>query len=294
MGKNSLFPLVSLLLLAAGTVRGDMPPGSWELIHADRSKVFYGAPETRVVFEGNVSFANGEDRYRGDRVVYRESNGLISMEGNVLVRREGYEMQADTLFYDTKSGAAELEGEVRVTSETINVSSRKALIRGDGEMRFTGDVVFESSPYVGLADSMTVNGPQDSVLLEGVPYLSMEGGYIGGDRMVITLEEGARITSLVITGHGDLLWTGEEKTIHLQSHSLSLFFGGENRLDLILARRDVRGALETSESMNHFHGESMDVRFIGTEPEEILLTGEAGGSVTGLAAGGKEENHDGE
>ena len=291
MGKNSLFLLVSLLLLAAGPVRGQLPPGSWELIHADRSKVFYGAPETRVLFQGNVLFANGEERYQADRVVYLEKSGLITMEGHILIIRDGYEIQAETLLFYSREGVTELEGDVRVKGETMSVSSRKALIREDGEMNFMEDVIFESGSYVGLADTMTVGDSQRSVSLGGIPYLAMEGRYIGGDEMIITLEEGSRITSLVITGHGDMMWTGEEQTIHLRSRDLSLFFEEENRLDLIRARGDVRGSLETGENVNHFHGESMDVRFSGNEPEEILLTGEAGGSVTGLTAGEKEENH---
>ena len=268
-----------------------MPPGSWELIHADRSKVFYGAPETRVLFQGNVLFANGGDRYQGDRVIYLEKSGLITIEGHVLIKREGYEMQAETLFFHTRGGTTELKGDVRVKSETMSVSSEEAFIGEDGEMNFVHDVVFESGSYVGLADTMIVEKSQRSVRLDGIPYLAMEKRYIGGDEMVINLEEGNRITSLVIKGHGDMMWTGEEQTIYLQSRDLSLFFAEENRLDLIRARGDVRGSLESSDSVNHFHGQAMDVRFNRNEPEEILLTGEAGGSVTGLTAGEKEENN---
>ncbi|HHH84501.1 MAG TPA: hypothetical protein ENL15_00950 [Firmicutes bacterium] len=290
MEKNSFLFLVFLLLLSAAPVKGQMPPGPWELLHADRSKVFYGAPETRVLFEGNVSFANGTDLYRGDRVIYLEKTGLITIEGHVLIRQGGYEMKADALFFYTKKGVTELDGNVRVRGDAMSVSSRKALIREDGEMVFLQDVVFESGPYIGLADSMTVGESRETVCLNGMPYLAMEGRYIGGDEMVINLKEGSRITALVITGHGDMLWSGDEQTIHLRSRDLSLFFSEENKLDLILARGDVRGSLESRGSVNHFHGQAMDVRFVENEPEEILLTGEAGGSAVGLTAGEKEEN----
>lgn len=244
-----------------------------------------------MLFQGNVLFANGEERYQGDRVLYLEKSGLITMEGHVFIIRDGYEMQAERLLFYSRTGVTEMEGNVRVKGETMSVASRKALIREDGEMNFMEDVVFESGSYVGLADTLTVGKSQKRVRLEGIPYLAMEGRYIGGDEMDIALEEGSRITSLVITGHGDMMWTGEEQTIHLRSRNLSLFFGEENRLDLILARGDVRGSLETGENVNHFHGRAMDVRFSDNEPEEILLTGEAGGSATGLTAGEKEENH---
>jgi lipopolysaccharide export system protein LptA len=283
MVKNSRFYFIFIILfLASSEAGGQIPGGSWELLHAETSTVRYGGEGTRVVFLGDVRFVNGTERYESRRVVYEENRGRIIMDGDVKLYRGGTTIFADTLVFYLEDSKTELKGHVCVRGDEYIIESKEALLFSDGAMLFDGDIILEMDGYMGLADRLQRSASGDSVTLYGTPYIIMEERYIGGDAMTLYLKNDDVIDYLMISGHGDLFWNSDHQEMGLQSRLLYLYFTPENELSEVQARGDVKGVIKDGATANHFYGDSMDITFFENEPRLVLLTGKAGGSAVGL------------
>ncbi len=269
-----LFICFFLLVSIAGAQLSE----DWVLEHARNSKAVYDEGASVVLFSGDVRITNGGDSYESDSFRYEERLNRIFMSGNVVVNAGGYEIASQYMEYDTVLERAVFYGGVKAGKESALIDSDRAVfLKAGNKMEFYEDVSFVREDARSFSEYLLYDGSGDSIMLTGMPYLSMDDDYIGGDKIILSLVDGESINSVDVYGHGDLHWTGTERVIDLTADYIKMDFNG-NDPEYVHASGGVYSVMADLEEENRLECEFMDVFFEEGEIARIKVTGNPRGS----------------
>ena len=237
------------------------------------------------------------DQISAHRSIYDQENNRVSFSGAVNIEtRDQLIAKTEAVVYDLKNEKAEVA--VPVTFERENVRGRADSATVDAKnkhLNLRGSVEITVEPDVQKGPGQTKPNPRSRPVTIRAPradfdqlklHLAFAGGataeqeqdIMSGDLLAATLNEQKKLRHIEARGNSYLRSMSEGRAAEVRSADMTFFFDSEQRLDNVMAMRDVRArSLNADAEMQLMASQNIEVKFIAQGEKSLLKEMRAGG-----------------
>jgi len=272
-----------------GDVRGTEEGAS---VSADTLRYFRD-PDI-VVLTGNASYADTSGSVTARRITfYRAQSIAVCSGGAVALDADGStELAAERIAYDFDRGEVRASGEPVVTTRTDD-GAEDVTLRADVVELETGGNALRAFGQVGIvrkdaragARVVTFHRDDETMLLEGDPYVDQEGDRLTGER-IFASAPGGELSRVLVTGRARASYSidpeapgDEAERGTVSGDTLTMFFeAGEPILTLVRGNAKSEHALGDSGERNEVTAQDLTVLFSEGRIERAVFRGSATGT----------------
>jgi lipopolysaccharide assembly outer membrane protein LptD (OstA) len=247
-----------------------------------------------AVLIGRASYADTAASVTADRIEFFRAEGIAVCVGNAVAvdAERTSELRAARILYDFDRSEARASGDPVLTTYTDDgevdatlSADVVELARGANALRAYGRVGIVRGDVRAGARVVTLFRDDDTMFLEGDPYVAQETDQLSGERIFVAAPDG-ELSRVLVTGRALASYRiepkdpgGELERGTVAGDTLTMFFeNGEPVLTVVHGRAESEHVVGASGERNAVSAKELTVLFSEGEIERAVFRGEAAGA----------------